>query len=324
MDSVKLPSFTIPTSKCCSIILPFADIAKALNNEPHIVQVGIGELAKNFYQIENLRINWLFSPPGWPVFVSGFNPGIRPHHPQAFQYDLKNKKLQVTNGISRESLTHEDMARMVSAASNPAVDIASFPCEEGDATTSVPEEHHHEGKGKKLKRKANRRHQSFTDAVEAMKGLEKQKIVCPFGLSSGSEEVDFLGYSSRTVQQGDSKTLRFIQIHDSGSNEDILDSIKSAMKSGDIVETDFPFKLAKEGVLLNGEFQLVNLKQTEFFDDHSELLNFSDPSNVPDSVSEAGAHMKSYIHHLFRCDELSGPILLATVNLYQFEKMFRS
>ena len=304
--------------------MPFADIAKALNDEPHIVQVGIGELSKNFYQIENLKIKWLFSPTSWPVYVSGFNPAI--HEPQVFQYDLKNKKLQVTNGIARESLTHEDMARMVSSASNPAVDIVSLPCEEdeAEAVPSLPE-NSHEGKAKKLKRKANRKHQSFIDAIEAMKGLNKQKIVCPIVHDmSGIDELNVLGYSGRTVMET-LTGLKFVQIHNPGSNEDILNSIKALIKSVDIVETDFPFKLAKEGVLLNSDVDLINLKQAEFFNDHSDLLSFSDTAlTVPESVRDAGAHMKSYIHHLFRCDELSGPILLATVNLYQFEKMFRS
>ena len=341
MDGIQLPTFTIPTSKCCSMILPFADIASALGNEPHIVQVGIGELSKNFYQIKDLRINWLHSPVGWPVFVSGFNPAIRPHSPQVFQYELNKKKIQVTSGVARESLAYEEMAHMVSTASNPSVEIVSFPCEvsdDGVADDSVldqlpPEKKpKHEGKEKKLKRKQNRRNESFLAALNAMKKLEK-KMVCPaIGRDqdlSAADNTDWLGHSDIAGNAHSSRGrsgLRFVQIHDKESNEAILGEIRSllASKSADVFETDFPFKLAREGILLDSKWDLVDMKSKDKFNDHSDLLNFSPDENVLDSVREAAAHMRSYIHHLFRCDELSGPILLATVNLFQFQKLFRS
>ena len=340
MDGIKLPTFTIATNKCCSIILPFADIQAALGNEPHIVQVGIGELSKNFYQINDLKINWLHSPPNWPVYVSGFNPGIHPHSPQVFQYDLNKKKIQVTSGTARESLTHTEMAQMVSSASDPHVDIVSFPCEAGeeekedDSVIGEPIEKKpkHEGKEKKLKRKQNRRHQSFLDAIDAMKKLER-KIVCPLvGRDqdlSVMQDIKVLGYSGTPIQRmglSEQSGLRFVQVHDKESNETTVEEIRSilASKSADVIETDFPFKLAREGILIDSNWTLVDMKEKEKFNDHSDLLIFSPEENVPESVREAGAHMRSYIHHLFRCDELSGPILLATVNLFQFEKLFRS
>ena len=334
MDSIKLPTFTIATSKCCSLILPFADIAQALSNEPHIVQVGIGELAKNYYQIEKLGINWLHAPKNWPVFVSGFNPGIHPHNEQIFQYDLAKKKIQVTSGNARESLTHSEMVEMVRLAKNPQVDIVCLPCEQGTEMVipaPPPEKKpRHEGVSKKLKRKANRRHQSFLDSMEALKGLDKT-IICPLTMNDpdlnlvAPPDVSVSGYSGTVPQSKPLPGIRFVQVHDCESNEATLVGIKKILtcKSADVIETDLPFKLAREGVLLNSNFELTDMKSKNNFNDHSELLVIKENDDkVPANVREAAAHMKSYIHHLFRCDELSGPILLATVNLFQIEKMF--
>ena len=336
MDSIKFPTFTIPTNKCCSMILPFADIASALGDRPHIVQVGVGELSKNFYQIEDLKINWLHSPIGWPVYVSGFNPGIHPHSPQVFQYDLNKKKIQVTSGSARESLSHDDMAKMVSVASNPEIHMVSFPCEEGDDVEDdsviepIAKKPKHEGKAKKLKRKQNRRHQSFIDSILAVKNLH-QKIVCPIVTRdqdiSAIADTEVFGCSGTMNHRSSHPELpgvRFVQIHHKESNESTLREIRNILesKSADVFETDFPFKLAREGFLLDSEWNLVDMKSKDKFNDHSDLLKISDDT-APESVREAAAHMRSYIHHLFRCDELSGPILLATVNLYQFESLFR-
>jgi hypothetical protein len=232
------------------------------------------------------------------------------------------------------------MAQMVSSASDPHIDIVSFPCEAGEEEKKddsligepIEKKPKHEGKEKKLKRKQNRRHQSFLDAIDAMKKLGK-KIVCPLVERdqdlSVMQDIKVLGYSGTPIQRrglSEQSGLRFVQVHDKESNAATVEEIRSilASRAADVIETDFPFKLAREGILLDSNWTLVDMKEKDKFNDHSDLLIFSPEENVPESVREAGAHMRSYIHHLFRCDELSGPILLATVNLFQFEKLFRS
>jgi len=344
MESItSFPTFTIPTHRCCSLILPFADIADILGNRAHIIQIGIGEFEKNFYQIEKLGIDWLHAPAGWPIMASGFNPGNNSPDQHVFQYDLNLKKIQISNGPSRVCLGYDEIVRMVEKSKNPRIDILCLPCEEDTVEVTEPEMKKPKTsdapmKSKevlKLKRRANRRHQSFVDAVTAAGEGKSFAFVCP--LTSFDQQLHAVlndsgiavnGYSGQTNLHkisNSASSRRFVQIHNNGKNlEEIFSEIKSVLssKSGDVVETDFPFRLAREGILMNENFELVNMKEKCMFNDHSELLNFPNSSEIPPSVIEAAAHMKSYIHHLFRCDELSGPILLATVNLFQFDRLF--
>ena len=170
------PTFTIPTFRCCSLILPFDDIKEILGS-PHIVQVGIGELSKSEYQID-LRINWLHSPSGWPVLASGFNPG-NPSEPQVYQFELAKKQIQISNGPSRTWLSYEDMIALVTKATTPGVSMISLPCEQGEEAPQ-PKKLRPDGSLEKLKRKANRQHESFMASLEAVRKLDgKFQIILP-------------------------------------------------------------------------------------------------------------------------------------------------
>ncbi len=297
---VSLPSFTIPTSRCCSLILPFSDIAAVLDDRPHIVQVSVGELEKNNYQLD-LAMDWLHSPVGWPVFLSGFSPA-NPVFPQVFRYDAGKKCMQVANGPSRVSLTHEAILALARRARRPEINIISLPVEQGGVVTveSPPAK----------KRKTDRKNQSVFDAVNAIKQNNQFQFVLPDSVTS--DQVD--------------PTTRIFKpkltpiVNGEKSPEKILSEITAALAAGaDVLETDFPFHCAKNGWLLDGGFQLLNVRSNEWFHVHSPAVVF-EPQSTPAAVVEAGMHSMSYLHHLFRCDELSGPILLATVNLYQFSK----
>ena len=64
-----LPTFTIPTNRCSSLLLPLADIAEIMG-KPMFIQVGIGEAAKSIHLVD-LNVSWLHAPPDWPVLLSG-------------------------------------------------------------------------------------------------------------------------------------------------------------------------------------------------------------------------------------------------------------
>jgi hypothetical protein len=96
LGNISLPTYTIATQKCCSQILTFDDICEVLSNKPHLVQIGIGEIQKHRHIID-LNIDWLFSPKGWPIYASGFNPSMTTESPkQIFQYDGSKKEINFT------------------------------------------------------------------------------------------------------------------------------------------------------------------------------------------------------------------------------------
>jgi hypothetical protein len=300
MPVTQFPTFTIPTNRCCSLILPFADIATVLYNEPHIVQVSIGELEKNAYQLD-LGIDWLHSPSGWPVYLTSFNPS-NPVQPQVFQYDCARKKIQIACGPSRVSMSHEDILSLAEKAGN--VTFVSLPVEEDGVVTQQTD-----SPAPKKKRKVARKDQSATDALEAIRG----------------SSFTFVNKEMPSEALDNRSTLKFTPIiNGSHSPDEILSLIKSALSDGaDVIETDFPFHLAKLGWVLNSDYSLTDLKNSDKFHNHNPVVEF-DTTTTPENVVEAGLHTFSYMHHLFRCDELSGPILLATINLFQFRKFVDS
>jgi hypothetical protein len=297
MPIPQFPTFTIPTNRCCSLILPFADIVTVLSNEPHIVQVSIGELEKNAYQLD-LGIDWLHSPSGWPVYLTSFNPS-NPAQPQVFQYDCGKKKIQIACGPSRVSMSYQGILSLAEKAGN--VTFVLLPVEEGGVVTQQTE-----SPAPKKKRKVARKDQSATDALEAIQGSSFTFVNQGIPLENRTE-------------------LKFIPIiNGSHSPDEILSLIKSALSDGaDVIETDFPFHLAKHGWVLNSDYSLADLKNSDKFHNHNPVVEF-DPTTTPENVVEAGLHTFSYMHHLFRCDELSGPILLARINLFQFRKFVDS
>ena len=318
MEGIALPTFTIPTYKCCSLILTFDDIEAILGSEkPRLVQVGIGEIESSRHLFDDLKVNWLFSPNSWPVYASGFNPGI-PAAQQSFLFDVVEKKIQFSNSTARTSMTYPEIAGLVSRTDNPKVSIVSMPLEEVEGDDAS-------GKGSKSKRKIARRLQAVTESMNVIQSREDLLFVVPL-IGQEVPPSGILGVTGppHRVEADRSERLRFIQFRKSEDLVTTWNEIKSmlASKSGDIFETDFPFNSAKNGYVINEHFELEDLKTPETFNNNNHLLlSLGDES--PECVLQAASHTKSYIHHLFRCDELSGPILLATVNLFQFNKLFQ-
>ncbi len=320
MDKVQLPTFTIPTYKCCSLILTFDDIEEILGGT-RLVQVGLGDIEKSRYLFEDLKVNWLFSPRGWLVYASAYNPGL--HEPQqAFQYDLVNKRMQFASATGRVSLSYEEILDLVHKAAEPSVSIVSLPCEEppnsGDAN-----------KPEKSKRKIERRTRSLADSLTAINSSQGQdfQFVVPGSVSNTDMSSDrIIGKTGMFDRAVESEKIRFAQFVTEGDLHDLLSKIKRGLdeKTVDVFETDFPFAAAREGFLLNSDFELENLKLSSNFSNNDILLSNLSELETPLCVIKAAAHTKSYVHHLFRCDELSGPIILATVNLFQLERYFRN
>jgi hypothetical protein len=332
MDSIAFPTFTVPTYKCCSLILTFDDIEEILSGS-RIVQVGIGELEKNRHLFEDLKVNWLFSPKTWPVYASGFNPGIS-EPVQVFQFDVNDKCMQFSNSTGRSSMTYHEMVTVLSNTQSPSVSFACLPCEEAvDGETANVN-----SKSDKSKRRLNRRTQSLNDAMQAIKDSHGLKFVLPIlsqdtamvtadtvrqladkavGVSGSVDRIRILSSKQETGK-------KFVQIPYCEDIYAMLSAIKEVLELGtaDVIETDLPFLTAKKGFLITNEFELEDLTLSSCFSNNDIIMDTTN-LKVPRLVEQAALHTKSYIHHLFRCDELSGPIMLATVNLFQFDRLFR-
>lgn len=321
MTKIAYPTFTISTFKCCPLILTFDDIAEILGDRPHMVQVGMGEIERTMHLID-LEIDWLFSPKSWPVYVSGFNPAIH-ESKQVFQYELATKKIHFASGTARTCMTHKAMLDMLVRVAKPAVELVALPCEEEDIDSHEPQD-----LGKtKVKRKTTRRNQCFTDALEVAKTSTFKFVLPvigsqqPIDLASGLPNIAGWTAGARTVPMDATTGKRFAQIRHSDAAS-MLKAIRAALDGeADVLETDFPFDLAKQGLLLDEKFELVDMKDPVMFNTNDPLLVLD---AAPRLVLSAASHMRSYIHHLFRCEELSGPILLATVNLFQFDRLVSS
>ena len=321
MTQIAYPTFTIPTSKCCSLILTFDDIAEILGDRRHIVQVGMGEIERTMHLIQ-MDLDWLFSPKGWPVYVSGFNPAIHDSK-QVFQYELASKKIHFSSGTARTCMTHKAMLDMLVRVAKPAVELVALPCEEEDVDSHEPQD-----LGKtKVKRKTARRNQCFADALEVTKTADFKFVLPvigsqqPIDIPSGLSNIAGWTAGARAFPTDATTGIRFAQIRHSDAAS-TLEAILAALDGGaDVLETDFPFDLAKQGFLLNEKFELVDMKNPVMFNTNDPLLVFD---AAPSLVLSAASHMRSYVHHLFRCEELSGPILLATVNLFQFDRLVSS
>jgi hypothetical protein len=285
------------------MILTFDDIEEILGG-PRIAQVGIGEMEKSRHLFEELQVNWLFSPAGWPVYASGSNPGI-PESEQIFQFDVNHKRMQFANSTGRSSMTYSEMVELISAARTPEISLAALPVEQGDSDPTST-------KSGKTKRRLNRQTQSLDGCIAA---IQRSEGKCKFVVS---QLQSFPADCHEKIYK-----KRFVQIGHSSDLESVLRQIKQYLEADDVdvIETDFPFLAAKMGMLFNSEFQLEDLTQSEFFSNNDPV--FTSNEDLPRLVREAGLHTKSYIHHLFRCDELSGPIMLACINLYQLDKLFR-
>ena len=209
MEGIALPTFTIPTYKCCSLILTFDDIEAILGSEkPRLVQVGIGEIESSRHLFDDLKVNWLFSPNSWPVYASGFNPGI-PAAQQSFLFDVVEKKIQFSNSTARTSMTYPEIAGLVSRTDNPKVSIVSMPLEEVEGDDAS-------GKGSKSKRKIARRLQAVTESMNVIQSREDLLFVVPL-IGQEVPPSGILGVTGppHRVEADRSERLRFIQFRKS-------------------------------------------------------------------------------------------------------------
>ena len=273
-------SFTIPTNRQCPLILPFPDINQVLGGRPFVVHIEIGDMVHAVEQAER-GIEWLHAPAGWPVFASSR---------EIFQYCKESGKIQINGGnAARISVCYDEI---VSMAEKLGINFLLLPTERLEESKTAS--------SSKLKRKLARQTASINAAKEASEKCVSVKLVDGEGRIGDDQYV--------SINRGKDQ-----------SNEDWLVNIQKAMQTpGVIVHTDFPFRLAREGFLLNEKFDIIDMKNACMLNNMENLAIYT---NAPKIVSSAASHSKSYIHHLFRCDELSGPILLAIVNLFQFDKL---
>ena len=321
-EKMRYPTFTVPTFRCCSILLTFEEIEDILDKEPHIVQVGLGELDKVQHLVD-LKTNWLFSPQDWPVMASGFNPAFS-HTDDTLLFDPKNLTMQFSDSSgARTSMSYPAMVDLAMKMDTPKIDVLSLPCEERNKAAS--------------KKKIERCNLCVKQAVEAIRNSNcRCKFVVPLigGQVHGTgESASVIGITGsrrdhdEVVVEDDDKILRFLRISNEENSQGMLDKIIDGLKSGNfqVFETDLPFLFAKMGLLLDQSFAIVDMKQTSMFDTNIPLRSdLDDVAVTPNCVREAARYMRSYVHHLFRCEELAGPILLATINLFHFKALFDS
>lgn len=317
MERIKFPTFTIPTLKCCSILLTFDEIEAILQGKPHLVQVGLGELQKA-NNLVGLNLNWLFSPKDWPILASGFNPGI-PFSIQTFLFDSEKKEMQFSTSTARTSLSYPSMVQLASQMKNPSISIVSLPCEEAEEGVSDS------------KKKSARRNLSFSESLTAV--TPNLKFVVP--LTGPNQQLQLINDPNIIGLTGplkrlqdfpeimkEKKLIKFARIPNDLEPRQMLNHVQEALSSGaDVIESDLPFRFAKLGLLLESNGTILDMKDSSMFSDSNPLV-YQLPSSAPLCVKEAAQYFRSYVHHLFRCDELAGPILLATVNLYIFNCLF--
>ncbi|CRG95844.1 queuine tRNA-ribosyltransferase, putative [Plasmodium gallinaceum] len=126
--------------------------------------------------------------------------------------------------------------------------------------------------------------------------------------------------------------LKFIQLS-IGNPIEILHSIFNGI---DIIETNFPYYLAKNGKAINmnikmnesnynsklHDINLINFKNSENFiiDLNDTKYNF-DFSTITNNSPRK--ETKSYIHHLLKCQELTAHVILTYHNLYIYNLFFK-
>ncbi|CRH03811.1 queuine tRNA-ribosyltransferase, putative [Plasmodium relictum] len=126
--------------------------------------------------------------------------------------------------------------------------------------------------------------------------------------------------------------LKFIQLN-IGNPIEILHSIFNGI---DIVESNFPYYLARNGKAISmnikieeskysnksHDINLINLKNSEKFiiDLNDPIYNFDYSTITSDSPRK---ETKSYIHHLLKCQELTANVILMYHNLYIYNAFFQ-
>lgn len=98
-----------------------------------------------------------------------------------------------------------------------------------------------------------------------------------------------------------------------GSPEDVVQAVKQGLDTFDCVA---PTRLGRNGVALvkNGR---LNIKSAEYVKDKN-------PIDKKCGCPTCGQYSRAYLCHLFRANEMLGPILLTVHNLYFMENLFRT
>ncbi|CAD2093240.1 queuine tRNA-ribosyltransferase, putative [Plasmodium vinckei lentum] len=130
--------------------------------------------------------------------------------------------------------------------------------------------------------------------------------------------------------------LKFIQL----SNGNPIEILHSIYYGIDIIESNFPYYLARNGRAINMDINLkdINYEQSTSFD--INLINFEDKKindtfiiDLNDSKyaldysiissNSPRKETKSYIHHLLKCKELTANVILSYHNLYIYKLFFQ-
>ncbi|CAD2106572.1 queuine tRNA-ribosyltransferase, putative [Plasmodium vinckei] len=130
--------------------------------------------------------------------------------------------------------------------------------------------------------------------------------------------------------------LKFIQL----SNGNPIEILHSIYYGIDIIESNFPYYLARNGKAINMDINLkdINYEQSTSFD--INLINFEDKKindtfiiDLNDSKyaldysiissNSPRKETKSYIHHLLKCKELTANVILSYHNLYIYKLFFQ-
>ncbi|SCM04014.1 queuine tRNA-ribosyltransferase, putative [Plasmodium chabaudi chabaudi] len=135
--------------------------------------------------------------------------------------------------------------------------------------------------------------------------------------------------------------LKFIQL----SNGNPIEILHSIYYGIDIIETNFPYYLARNGKAINMDINLkdINLKDINYEQSTSfdiNLINFEDQKindifiiDLNDSKyaldysiissNSPRKETKSYIHHLLKCKELTANVILSYHNLYIYKLFYQ-
>ena len=99
-----------------------------------------------------------------------------------------------------------------------------------------------------------------------------------------------------------------------GGIDDILHGVNCGYDTFDCVS---PTRIARHGIMLSkSSIKGLNLNNAKFRDDHSSLDESCD-------LSEINKFTKSYIHHLFKSNEILGMVILSIYNVWFMNNFFK-
>ncbi|SBT72109.1 queuine tRNA-ribosyltransferase, putative [Plasmodium malariae] len=126
--------------------------------------------------------------------------------------------------------------------------------------------------------------------------------------------------------------LKFIQLS-TGTPVEILHSVYHGI---DIIESNFPYYLAKNGKAINMIIQMDELNYNsklhdinliDFKNNENFIIDLNDSKYTFDystiTSNSPRKEKRSYIHHLLKCQELTANVLLTYHNLYMYSLFFQ-